>query len=380
MPRAFAVLLLVLAIGCRTEEKGAARGDAGSAPDSVLRVATEMLPELHLTRAPVTARPAIEATVLLGELQVDEGAYAEVASPVPARVLTVLAAPDAHVRPGTALATLQSTELGQARATFLAAEARARLAQSALDRKRSLAEERIVSGREVQEAEAEAAAALAESRAARAALSALGVPADGDQAGAVFTLRSPVAGDVIERSAVRGQLADPARALFKIANLSHLWLIAHASERDADRVRLGAHAEVRVQSSPGRLLVGSVTLIGREVDPASRTVPVRIELANPGALLRPGMTATVTIASNEGGASILTVPVAALQHLREGWYVFLPRGTGMFVLREVERGRDLGSDIEVRAGLCTGEIVVADGAFLLKAEAEKASGAMGEEE
>ena len=377
--RFLVVLLLVLTTGCRQGEKADGEDSAPSAPDSLLRIAPDMLPELHLTRSPVTARPAIEETMLLGELQVNEGAYAEVASPLPARVLAVLAAPGAHVHPGSALAGLQSTELGQARATFLSTQARARLAQSVLDRKRSLATEHIVAGRELQEAEAEAAAALAEMHAARTALGALGVLADGGQ-GAMFTLRSPIAGDVIERSVMRGQFADPARVLFKIANLSTLWLIAHASERDAGRLRPGARADVRVQSAPERSLVGTLTLIGREVDPASRTVPVRIELANPGMFLRPGMTATVSIASSQGGASILTVPVTALQHVRGGWYVFLPRGTGTFVLREVQRGQDLGSNTEVRAGVGPGEIVIADGAFLLKAEAEKASGDMGGEE
>jgi cobalt-zinc-cadmium efflux system membrane fusion protein len=337
-----------------------------------------MLAELQLTRAPVAARAALDEIALLGEIQVNEGAYAEVASPLPARVLTMLAAPGTRVRPGTALATLQSIELGQARAAFLSSQARARLAQSALERKRSLAKERIVAGRELQEAEAEAAAALAEMRAARAALGALGVSAEG--AGSVFTLRSPIAGEVIERTIVRGQLADPSRPAFKVADLSHLWLVAHASERDADHLRIGADAQVHLPSDSDRTLLGTVTLVGREVDPGSRTVPVRIELASPSMRLRPGMSATVTIASETGGAPMLTVPVTALQHLRDGWYVFLPRATGTFVLREVERGRDVASDIEVRAGLRAGDVVIADGAFLLKAEAEKASGAMGEEE
>ncbi len=78
--------------------------------------------------------------------------------------------------------------------------------------------------------------------------------------------------------------------------------------------------------------------------------------------------------------SVLAAPVVALQHLRDAWYVFLPAGPARFVMREVSRGRDLGDEVEIVSGLRAGERVVVNGAFLLKAEAEKASGAMGEEE
>ena len=207
-----------------------------------------MLRDLRITTAPVEARTASENVTMLGELRVNEDGYAEVGSPITARVLRVLASPGETVRPGYVLAELQSVELGKARAEYLAAKARRDLAQHSVQRKRNLAVERIVPQRELQEAEAEASVAEATLRAARAALQALGAAADdfdasGDADTSRFPLRSPIGGTIIERNVALGQVADPARPLFRIADLARLWLIVHAFERDAVRVKVGTATE-----------------------------------------------------------------------------------------------------------------------------------------
>jgi cobalt-zinc-cadmium efflux system membrane fusion protein len=255
--------------------------------------------------------------------------------------------------------------------------AKARLARTTLERRSSLAGERIVPRREVQEAEAAASSAEAELQAAQAALAALGVSTDDVDAGADasrFLLRAPLAGVVIERAAVVGQLADPARPLFRVADLSRLWLTVHAFERDAVRVKVGSPARVEFTAMPGRHFSGTITLVGRQVDAASRTIPIRVDLRNDDGLLRPGMSATAWLALGEGAETVVAVPSASLQRLHEGWCVFLPRGEGIFEARPVGRGRDLGGEVEVVSGLEPGETIVVDGAFLLKAEAEKARG------
>jgi cobalt-zinc-cadmium efflux system membrane fusion protein len=280
------------------------------------------------------------------------------------------------VETGQALAWLESPELGKARAACAAARARAQLAQRALARKRELAGERIVAGREVQEAEAEAAAADAELRAARGVLAALGLGGE-EQEGAIdprFQLRSPIAGTVLERSVVQGQQTESGATLFRVGDLARLWLIVHAFERDAIRVKPGSSARIGVSALPGRALSGTVTLVASQVDSGSRTIPIRVELDNPDGALRPGMSATAWIPLGEAGEKIVAVPAAALQRSQEGWSVFLPRGEGAFEVRAVGRGRDLGGEVEVVSGLEPGEAVVVEGAFLLKAEREKARG------
>jgi cobalt-zinc-cadmium efflux system membrane fusion protein len=103
-------------------------------------------------------------------------------------------------------------------------------------------------------------------------------------------------------------------------------------------------------------------------------VPVRIEVANDAGLLRPGMSAVVSIPLDSSGDSILAVPTAAVQSCAAGWCVFLPRGVGLFEARPVGRGRDLGGEVEILNGLEPGETVVVEGAFLLRAEADRAKG------
>jgi cobalt-zinc-cadmium efflux system membrane fusion protein len=229
--------------------------------------------------------------------------------------------------------------------------------------------------REVQEAESVAGEALAALRASRAAIAAFGVdpPADDrdDATSSTFVLRSPVAGSVIERSAVVGQMLDPSVPAFRIADLSTLWLTVHAFERDAVRIRQGVDARIVFPALPGQDFAGAVSVVGRFVERESRTVPVRIDVRNRANLLRPGMSATATLPVGDTGAAILTVPVASVQRVRNEWCVFLPKDTRHFEIRRIGRGRDLDTEIEIISGLAAGETIVVDGAFLLKAQAEK---------
>ena len=149
--------------------------------------------------------------------------------------------------------------------------------------------------REVQEAEAAFRAADAEVRAATAACRRSACLTDDVAPTATArcsTCRSPIAGRVLDRHAVLGQYAEPASPLFTIADLTRVWVMAQVFERDAVNVSLGSTAHVTLAALPGQEFDGRVTLVGRQVDPGSRTVPVRIELANPAGALRPGMSAS----------------------------------------------------------------------------------------
>jgi membrane fusion protein, heavy metal efflux system len=344
------------------------------AEEGMLAVDAEVLRDLKLTTFPAELRPGGEGVTALGELKVNEQAYAEVGTPIPARVVRLVASPGQSVRRGQPLAELQSVELGQARAQRTAAEARAELSRKTVERKRGLAAERIVSRGELQRAEAEAAEAEAELRAAEAAVEALGVGSGRPGGPSGFALLSPLSGTVLERTAVQGQTADPSRPLFRIGDLSNLWLIVQAPERDAVQVRTGSRAEITLAALPGLKLQGKVDWVGREVDPHSRTVPVRLVLRNEDGRLKPGMFATSWIRTGEEGERVVAIPANSLQRKDDRWVVFLPRGEGKFEVRPVERGRDLGNEVVILSGLKPGENVVVEGAFVLRAEAEKNEG------
>jgi len=381
----------VLAFGCDRESRDSHPDDVREQPSgdeppgrgpsqkNLIAIDTEMLRDLRITTAPAEARTGSEGITVLGEMTVNEDAYSEVGVSIAARVVRVLASPGDRTKTGQPLAVLESPELGKARAAYVTARARAELAHRSLERKRDLLDDRIVAGRDVQEAEAEAAAADAELRAARGALAALGVEGkDLASTGPVdprFTLRSPIAGTVLERNIVQGQMTEAGMALFRVGALDRLWLTVHAFERDAIRVEPGAAARITLPALPGRNVSGAVTLVGSQVDTSSRTIPIRIEVENSDGALRPGMSATAWIPLGDSGEAIVAVPAAALQRTHEGWSVFLPHEKGAFEVRSVGRGRDLGGEVEVLSGLSPGELVVVDGAFLLKAELEKERGA-----
>lgn len=358
-------------------ESPAPAADADDRTDAdTLRIEDGMMRDLRVTVGEVESRPGGEQITVLGELEPDQRAYAEVGVPVAARVTRLLVNAGQAVRRGQTLAELTSPELGQARAAYLSAEARVTLADAALERKRGLAAEKIVPLREVQEAESQAAEARAALRTARAAIGAFGVePPASDTAEATasaFALRSPISGSVLERQAVVGQMLDPSTPAFRVGDLSTLWLTVQAFERDAVRIRNGAIARIVFPALPGRDFTGTVTMAGQQVDSASRTVPIRIDVENMSGVLRPGMSATAVLPAGAAGEAILSVPVAAVQRVRNQWCVFLPKGEGTFEIRRIGRGRDLAGEVEVLSGLRAGERIVVDGAFLLKAQAERA--------
>ncbi len=376
------ILLLWAACGSRgdgdhREEEEHGHGDEHAEEEPTageVRIDPGMLRDLRVTTARAENRSAGERVSVLGELVVNQDAYAEIAAPVPARVVKVLVKPGDRIAAGQPLVELHSPDLGKARAEHQAARTRADAARKVLQRKRELAAEKLVTVRELQEAEGAAATAEAEVRVALAALRAFGA-ADGGGDASRILLRSPVAGEVIERSVVVGQLADPARTLLRVGDLSQLWLNAHVFERDAVRVAPGGTASVGFAALPGRTVEARIALIGREVDPASRTIPVRLDVPNSDGVLRPGMSASVSLPLGESTGSVVAVPIASVQRVGDDWVVFLPgREPGAYEIRRIGRGRELGGEVEVLTGLAPGDRVVVDGAFLLKAEADKARG------
>lgn len=359
-------------------EKHEGHEDHAVSGATVVRIDQGMLRDLRITTAPAERRSGGEGVVILGEARVNEEAYAEIGASIPARVRRLLVNAGDRVRAGQAVVELESIELGRARAAHTSASARESLARGAVERKRGLAVERIVSQREVQEAEAEHAGALAEQQAAAEVLAALGSELGRNESsagkGSQFSLTSPLAGTVLSRDGAPGRMVDMTRPIVRVASLETLWVEVHAFERDALRVRQGAAARISFAALPGRTFDGTVRWIGSEVDVASRTMPVRLEVKNSDGALRPGMSASAWVPLGDGGDHVVTVPSLALQRLSSGWVVFLARGEGVFEARAVGRGRDLGGEVEIVSGLAAPESVVVEGAFLLKAEAEKARG------
>ncbi|WP_207803046.1 efflux RND transporter periplasmic adaptor subunit [Roseicella frigidaeris] len=178
---------------------------------------------------------------------------------------------------------------------------------------------------------------------------------------------APRDGVVLERTAVDGMRAPPGEALFRLADLSVVWVLAEIPERDVGSVAPGQTVEVRPRGLPDRAFQGRVALIYPQLNASARTARVRIELPNPDGLLLPGMYAEVEIAASGGGATV-AVPEGAVIDSGTRRVVFLERGEGRYEPREVRIGRRGGGFVEVREGLAEGDRVVVAANFLIDAE------------
>ncbi len=180
------------------------------------------------------------------------------------------------------------------------------------------------------------------------------------------TLYAPASGYIITRNAFPNQRITPETELYTLADLSHVWVLADVFEMDAPRVRLGQPAAVSLSYSPGIRMAGRVSYILPQVDPMTRTVKARIEVANRNLLLKPDMYADVEFAIGTGRR--LTVPSDAVVDTGLAKTVYVDHGSGYFETRRITTGVTVGDRIEVLSGLRAGERVAASGNFLLDSE------------
>jgi Cu(I)/Ag(I) efflux system membrane fusion protein len=183
-----------------------------------------------------------------------------------------------------------------------------------------------------------------------------------------FTLTSPIAGVVGELGTREGAMVQPGMALFRIVDLSSVWVEASIPETQAAQLRVGAAAEVNAEAYPGRSFAGKVGAILPQVDATTRTLRARIELRNPGTVLKPGMFVNVSLRSGEKG-DVLLVPQEAVIATGKRTVVIVAGDDNRFVPVEVTLGHPAGSAVEVRTGLAEGQRVVTSGQFLIDSEA-----------
>jgi membrane fusion protein, copper/silver efflux system len=178
---------------------------------------------------------------------------------------------------------------------------------------------------------------------------------------------SPASGFVIEKNVVEGAAIEAGMKLFRIAALHSVWVEAEVYESDLPQVRVGQHVSVTLDYLPGRSYDGKLSYIYPFVDPMARTGRVRVALANPELELRPGMYATVQLAS-EAEARV-QVPTSAVVYTGPRRLVFLDQGEGRFRPQEIRVGAEANGMYEVLEGLQPGDRVATSGVFLIAAEA-----------
>ena len=187
-----------------------------------------------------------------------------------------------------------------------------------------------------------------------------------------MTLRAASAGFVIEKTAVKGAHVTPGQTLFKIADLSVVWVEADVYAQEMSAITVGSRATVVLDAYPGQRTTGRVIYLSPYVDEQTRTNKVRFAFPNPQGRLKPGMFATVEI--NTEGSSGITVPTDAVLDSGREQLVFVAQGNGYFTPRPVTIGRRLGAAVEILKGLAEGEEVASGAAFFLDSESQLRSG------
>jgi len=188
-------------------------------------------------------------------------------------------------------------------------------------------------------------------------------------------VRAPITGHVVRKAALQGSYVQPGVELFRIADLSTVGVVAEVYETDVGRVRAGQRAVLEVGAYPGVEFAGKVSFVEPVVADGSRALRVRIDLANPGTRLRPGMFGEVTL--DLGARDEIVVPTDALVDTGDVQYVFVSRGRGRFEPRRVRVGETAGGSVAIGEGLAEGDRVVTSASFLLDAESRLRAGLAG---
>ena len=261
------------------------------------------------------------------------------------------------VKIGQPLAVLSSPDYGQALADARKAQADARLAAQALARNRELREAGVIAEKDWQQVEAETSRAQAE--AARAGQRLAGLGGDGNGA---YTLRSPLAGVVVERNVNPGMEFRPEQAaapLFVVTDPSSLWLQLDASEADLGALHLGAGLEIESKQYPGEHFHGVIRHVADFVDPASRTIKVRAEVANVDRRLKGEMFVQGLV--ELPALPVVCVPAAAVFLLGDQRYVFVEEGPGRYRRQLVEARGERNGLIVLQSGVKEGDKIVIEG-------------------
>ncbi len=187
-----------------------------------------------------------------------------------------------------------------------------------------------------------------------------------------LTLVSPVNGIVLEKDVLEGQRVMPGQRLYRIADLSEVWVEGEVFEQDLALVTEGMQVHIEIAARPGEHMMGRVSFIYPTVDAVSRTNRVRLTVPNPGLLLKPGMFATVFFDAIIG-RDVIAVPRAAVVVTGQRNLVFVRDAEGMLQPREVVLGARSEFRVQVLSGLAEGETIVASANFLVDAESRLSS-------
>jgi cobalt-zinc-cadmium efflux system membrane fusion protein len=337
-----------------------------------------------LMRTQTVARTNVSATLqATAEVVLNDNTAVHISPRIAGIIESVPTDIGARVKAGDTLLTLVSVELGNALAEYERNRTLSDLSEKIFTRETKLREQKVSSGQDVIDAQMKFEQYRTELKASEQKLHVLGLteddlavmddPADGIGAG-YLPIRAPIAGTIIQKHAVAGELAEPGKDLMLLADLTTVWVWANVHSRDLARLleaeKQGPIAvEITVSAFTGRQFKGVLDYIGATMSEQSRTVKVRATVKNPDRELRPGMFCEASIALSNGQAEeVLAAPRTAVFSDEGKFFVFKHWKDDFFVRQDIRTGREFFGAVEIRAGLQAGDVIVTDGAFLLKSD------------
>jgi len=320
--------------------------------------------------------PFVEVLRASGRIDFNEQHLSRIGANVTGRVSEIYANLGQQVKQGEVLAKITSTELTQSQLIYLKAKSANQLAEQAANRATILYKEDVIALAELQRRESESSSAKAEYRAANDQLRVQGM----DQAsidrlaktGLIESINhvvTSIAGEIVERKINKGQVVQPADALFSVADLNTLWAISEVPESNSYLIHKGQKASLIIPSLRNQEVDGVVAHVSSTVNTQTRTVVVRMELPNKNGQMKPGMLATMLIESQP--MEKLVVPVNAVFREDNQDHVFIRQDDNRYRMIPVKLGAEGRGYRPVISGLDDGQEIAIDGAYHLNTERKR---------
>ena len=371
--------------GCTGEqkEKAAAKPEENIERVHVLTLKAESIKEIGLTLSVAEVKPIVGNMTIPAKLLPNQDLEAQIGSLVQGRVREVFVSVGDFVKVGQELMHIEGLEVGEIKSNFIKAKAQLKYAEANFERQKTLLEQKVGSQKAFLEAQADYDKAVAEFNAEDKRIHSIGLTDDDllkfvehaslekdGHSGGVLPIKTPIAGTVVERNVVIGQLVDGSTTAFRVINTSTLWADGQAYEKEVPSFSGRPEVTLTVTAFPREEFHGKVIYVSPIVDEHTRTITIRASIPNRNGRLKPQMFGELHVPTG-GTTKGLLVPAESVQKENVETYVFVATSDTTFERREVSLGGTFDSMVEVKDGIKPGERVVTRGSFQLKSELMK---------
>jgi membrane fusion protein, heavy metal efflux system len=360
-------ICLAFLTGCSSGKSQSAASGPASGQGAPGSSAEYFAPDAQGIQTVTVQRTAVpEYLDLPAHIEADPTRVVHVYPPVGGRIVEMKVRPWDHVTKGQPLALIESADLSRSVADYHKALADNAVKQAELNRAKDLFEHDAIAEKDYQQAQADALSSQADLAAAREQIRVFGV--DPDHATSQLTVVAPRAGVILDVGASPGEYSkslDAPGPLCTVADIGTVWAIGDIYESDLTAAKPGQEASVTLSAYPGQHWSGRVSVVSDAVDPATRTLHVRVTLANPGERIKPEMFGTIRL--TRAVAQAILAPTSAVVREGNDAYVFVVKSQGRFERRNVTVGRVFGNSIEIAKGINPGETIVSEDPLLLRA-------------